>query len=406
MTSTLQTQSTPSNVALEYAVTHNLPKLAKWALEKPESEKPTNIENCLNLALSKLPNEDIISLLVSQLNSSKIEDTNVKESIKEAPKEAPKEESKKEESKEDAKKEEPKEEPKKEESKEDAKKEEPKEKYPQPLTIIKSGTYNINNNNLYGITGDITSLTLQILNNPIEALEELKKGKYSLEELNYQHKDRFMFTILHILCDTNTEGTIYEEILEYLLTETDIDINLLSTGGNNPFSVSLFAGSFNISDKICKLFLEHPKFNHSFKIHANNIVNHLIERHINKSIKKRNDNMIKLFLECPNMQYVQHPIITIIKKCFMNSDMHNLLEDILNSKIIKIDNYIVFNSFINNSKFSYLKETIEIIAQSKQVPLYLNNSYSCKYFFINIKNNNNKNILLEAYLKHFPEGIW
>jgi hypothetical protein len=376
MTSTLQTQS---NVALEYAVTHNLPKLVKWALEKPESEKPTNIENCLNLALSKLPNEDIISLLVSQLNSPKIEDTNVKESIKEAPKE---------------------------ESKEDAKKEEPKEKYPQPLTIIMGGTYNINNNNKIDIsdTIDISSLTLQICNDPVKALEELKKGKYSLEELNYQHKGRNMFTILHILCDTDAKGTIYEEILEYLLTKTDIDINLESTGGNNAFSISVFGGIVNISDKICKLFLEHPKFNHSFKINnSTNIVNHLIGRFIGKSYIKRNCSMIKLFLLCPMVHYVEHPIEAIIKKCFMNSDMHNLLKDILDTKNIKIDNYMVFNSLINNTEFSYLKATIEIIAQSKRVDLCLNNS---KNYFMSINNNINRNILLRAYLKHFPEGIW
>jgi hypothetical protein len=397
MTSTLQTPSTSSNVALEYAVTHNLPKLAKWALEKPESEKPTNIENCLNLALSKLPNEDIISLLVSQLNSPKIEDTNVKESIKEEPKkESKKEESIKEELKEESKKE--------ESIKEDIKEESKEANYPQPLTIITK--YVILASDGIEISGDISSLTLQICKDPVKALEELKKGKYSLEELNYQHEGKFMFTILHILCYKVIIGTIYEEIVEYLLTKTDIDINLLSTGGNNAFMSAFNDGITKMSSKILILFLQHPKFNHHFKIGNAYIVNYFVNSF---SYSNNFDYVIKLLLECPKTQFNdEHPITKIIKQCFGNDNRHILLRDILKNQNIKFDSIMICRAFLYHSSSTHHSPSqhtytvLEIIAKSKRASLNLITNKQM-YEFISDKN---RNLILGVYLEHFPEGIW
>jgi hypothetical protein len=382
MTSTLQTQSNSSNVALEYAVTHNLPILVKWALEKPVSEKPTNIEYCLNLAFSKSLNEDIISLLVSQLNSPKIEDTNVKESIKEAPKEeSKKEESKKEESKEDAKK---------KDIKEDL-----KEKYPLPLTLIKNDYDEIN-----------TSLIMHVEEDPEKALEELKKGRYSLEELNYQHEHRYMFTILHYLCYEKIQGKIYEEIyeeiLEYLLTKTDININLLSSGKNTAFSLGLFGGSINFSDKIFKLFLEHPDFNHHFKfIQSSNIVTHLVNRYTPNTI--RNNRLIILLLECPKTQFdTEHPITNIIRLCLYNDSKHQLLEDILKNPNIKINPANVFGiSF--NFKMIFFEKIFTMIAKSKRVLLNLSSTDGNNFNILSVKM---KNTILKIYLEYYPMGIW
>jgi hypothetical protein len=443
MTTTTTTKQSTLNNSLKFAVENGSFNLAKWAFE--QSEKPTNIGECLLKAISMAEiSKEMLELLTSQLldkpssnvQISNVEETKVEETIfpyvrvvgvKETKVEETKvevtkveetkvEETKVEETKvEETKVEETKvEETNVEETKvEETKIEETKVELPKigyvgkiPVVILNKDIYFEN----FELIGKISRLTYRIIYYPKLVLEELMIGAYSLEELNYQSVDNKNWTILHILCKMNTKDKIYEEILEYFLTKTDIDINLISTNNKNAFQLAMMNFNLNnLSNRLIKIFLDHPKFNHSIKINKKNIVTYLF----NRIGSYDRIDLIKLLIENPKTIIPpikdddnKHMLISIAKRAIKNKEYMEIFEIILANSNIELPSLSDIFSNLNVSLSSMFLNFWTIIAKSKRIKLELfdDDDYTLNDYLMKFSSDQ-KTVLLKIYIEHFPEGI-
>jgi hypothetical protein len=424
------TPTNTSNNALEYAVNNNIIKLAQWTLMKPESEKPTNIETCLNLAISKNVDKDIINLLVSEIKLPKtivesqivesqiVESQIVNSDIKNSKTEDPKtEESKTEESKTEESKIA---DPKTEESKiADPKTIEQNTEAPKIVTpnvhcVHIAPNLFLNGINLREIK--ISSLMYNLAIDPGQTRRDIINNVYSIEDLNYQIMYQYQpyihgpksysgFTLLHMLC-TGYESSYhvyYESILEYHLTKADIDINISDIRGYTPFQIATYCDVPRISDKIFRLFLDHPKFNHRLFDMGRTIMNQM--KYFG------NNQAIYLLLEHPSTFFLDSKesfMTSMLLYCCLNPIRNfQMFEKIMSNPKIEFKSYDwVFKGIENvlntsNTSNENICTYFEIIAKSKRMGLDV-----WKDLKQNIANDNLKSQILKIYIKYYPDGIY
>jgi hypothetical protein len=413
MTTTPTTPKLSSNIALEYAVNNNIIKLAKWALMQPAKSdntttsllitKADNIKECLALAMAKETNKDIVDLLVSELEipktieESKIENPKIEGSNIENPKiENPKIENSKVETNE-SNSENPNVETKGSEF----------EKLNVYVDIILNGI---------PIKGSVVSVLMwDIATNPSLALTRLRSNQYSLKSLNYQLEkssekspyDITGYTILHMLCSNgrNTNST-YDDIMEHLLTKTDIDINIrngINHNNHTAFMVAAFYSGNRISDKVFRLFLDHPKFQHDY---INNSMN-LIET----MLMFNNYHAVYLLLEHSKTfygKYTKEHYMAIMFERILNvkgntQEVIYEFGNIMNSEKITFATYDwFFNGFCKTiTPVEIYSRYFEIMARSKKMKLDVSGVLDK----LNIADTT-KILILKIYIKYYRDGLY
>jgi ankyrin repeat protein len=374
------TPTNTSNNALEYAVNNNIVKLAKWVLMKPV--KPDNIEECLNLAISKNVDKDIIDLLVSEIGIEIGLPKTIVESIKSKIVES------------DIK---------------NNKIEEVKPEFILYYDIMLNGI------NLKGIT--INKLIYDLMFYPKIAKNQLRKNVYSLEELNYRTplngitESSSGITILHILCSGNSHQyqSDYEDILEYLLTKTRIDINIRNKKGYTAFMLATSCRFNKISDKIFRLFLDHPEFKHDDSSRSMSIIEKMRYLGNNQAIYlllEHSKTIYGLVVSNEFFKTKEGFMSNMLKYCKRDSLKNfELFEKIMSNPNIKFESYDwVFKGLKNieeESEKSNICKYFEIVAKSKRMGLDV-----WKDLKQNIADDDLKSKILKLYIQYYPDGIY
>ena len=105
--------------------------------------------------------------------------------------------------------------------------------------------------------GKNSTLMLDIHKDSQTILSNLKYGIYSSKELNYQNDDGW--TILHYLCRNAAKIPYSHDLIEFLLSHPDVDVNL--TEKEREMTALMLATCYSNTDsneKIVEMLLQHP----------------------------------------------------------------------------------------------------------------------------------------------------
>jgi len=204
------------NKALKFAVEQNNKDLFAWVFEQG---KPTNIEECLALAIDK-NSKEMVEMLVAKIITTKTT----------------------------------------------------KQQTYRPIIIINDEVLDM------GVYKSIknTLLMKTLIKNPVKFLDDLNRGEVSLEEINYQND--LGWTVLQYLCFHSFNYPNADVLVQKLL-DLGADANIRNTHWDSPLMlicVSCLTSTAEKNDdkydkceKIVETLLKHPKTDVNIKDHSN-----------------------------------------------------------------------------------------------------------------------------------------